>query len=91
MVYKEGARLGDSHCLSELGSMHHRGLTGSKRNKEKAARYFRRGAEKGHARSQFQLGLCYHDCEGVVQSFEQARYWWEKGKCSSKRQQGCDS
>ena len=70
----------DLHCIFELGSMHHRGLTGSKRNKEKAARYFRRGAEKGHARSQFQLGLCYHDCDGVVQSFEQARYWWEKAK-----------
>jgi TPR repeat protein len=40
--------------------------------------YYRLGAERGEAESQFYLGLAYAQGEGVPQDFTQAVTWWRK-------------
>ena len=41
-----------------------------------AVRYFRKAADHGHARAQYNLGLCYDKGEGVVQNNGEAVKWY---------------
>ena len=43
-----------------------------------AAYWFEKAANQGYAQAQFNLGLCYYEGQGVVQSYEKAAYWYEK-------------
>jgi TPR repeat protein len=44
----------------------------------KAASLFRRAADAGNARAQFELGLMYDDGKGMSQDYKQAMAWYEK-------------
>jgi TPR repeat protein len=46
---------------------------------EKAAYWFKKGAEQGHMAAQDNLGQCYEFGEGVEQDHKQAVSWYEKG------------
>ena len=37
--------------------------------------WLRRADERGHARAQYELGVCYRDGVGVPRSTEDARHW----------------
>ena len=39
---------------------------------------YRKAAEKGDAKAQYKLGVCYADGEGVSKDLKQAVYWWKK-------------
>ena len=43
-----------------------------------AVGYFRQAAEKGHAKAQYKLGLCYYKGIGVEADHKQAVSWWKK-------------
>ena len=45
---------------------------------QKAARLYRRAAEKGHAPAQFNLGWCYVNGQGVAQDYTEAVKWYRK-------------
>ena len=49
-----------------------------KKNPDEAVRWFRLAAEKGHAKAQGILGLCYHSGQGVAQDFAEAAKWLRK-------------
>ena len=44
----------------------------------RAAYWYRKAAEQGHANAQFSLGIFYHIGIGVNQNYEQAAYWFRK-------------
>ncbi len=44
---------------------------------DKAKEYYRKSI-KGHAISQFNLGVCYYNGEGVAQDYSKAVYWYTK-------------
>jgi hypothetical protein len=44
----------------------------------KAAKWFRKAAEKGNATAQFYLGLMYYNGEGVPQDYAEAAKWYRK-------------
>lgn len=39
---------------------------------------YKKKAEQGNARSQYNLGLCYAIGEGVAKDYKQAVYWYRK-------------
>ena len=43
-----------------------------------AVQWFRKAAEQGHADSQFQLGACYRDGDGVDRDYKEALRWFRK-------------
>ena len=45
---------------------------------EKAAEWFTKAAEQGHAEAQYNLGFCYENGKGVPQDNEKAVEWYEK-------------
>ncbi len=45
---------------------------------QKAADLFRKAAERGHGKAQYNLGVCYDKGEGVKQDREQAVIWFTK-------------
>lgn len=47
-------------------------------DQKRASSLFLKGAEAGHARSQFMLGVCYERGEGIEQNDRAAFYWYEK-------------
>lgn len=47
-------------------------------NHERAASFFQKAAEKGHALAQFNLGICYSNGEGVEKDFSKAFLWYKK-------------
>src|SRR5438132_307530 len=47
------------------------------RASSKAKQCFAKGAERGHAESQFYLGGCYYTGTGTKQNFEHAFRWFE--------------
>lgn len=57
----------------------------NKGNYEKAVAMFRKGAENGHAPSQFSLGVCYKDGKGVSQSDGESAFWYKKAAEQNNR------
>jgi TPR repeat protein len=41
-----------------------------------AARWYRKAAEQGYAKAQFNLGFMYANGEGVAKNFVLAHMWW---------------
>ena len=60
-----------------LGDCYYKG-EGVAKDKLKAAEWYHKAAEHGHAKAQRELGLCYSKGEGVVQDFDEAEKWWRK-------------
>ena len=43
-----------------------------------AVKWWRKAAEQGHVKTQYQLGEMYHKGEGLPQDYEEAAKWWRK-------------
>ena len=55
----------------------------------KAVSWYRKAAEQGHAKAQFNLGYMYAKGEGVLEDYVQAYAWWSiaatRGFAAAKR------
>jgi len=71
-----GARAGSEAAMYNLGRLLL--STGRPRHALKAARWFRRAAEHGHAGAQAGLGYCYQDGLGVEKDDAAAAVWFER-------------
>ena len=49
--------------------------TGVEQDYQKSYEWFKKGAEKGLAEAQFNLGICYAKGEGVQQDYDTAIKW----------------
>ncbi len=47
-------------------------------NYQEAVRWYRKAAEQGHAKAQYNLGVMYYNGFGVTQDRTEAKKWWEK-------------
>jgi TPR repeat protein len=47
-------------------------------NHQEALKWFRKGAEQGFALAQYNLGVMYHNGQGVAQNHEEAVKWYRK-------------
>ena len=54
------------------------GCTGRKSDAARAAGWYRRAADQGHAPAQFRLGVLYYEGRGVVRDAAAAAAWYEK-------------
>ena len=62
----------------EMGDAYCYGRNGKKVNYAQAAKYYRKAAEKGHAKAQDQLGWLYHYGSGVNKDYAEAVKWYRK-------------
>ena len=53
-----------------------RRLISESKDFEKAAYWYKKSAEQGNSRAQYNLAKCYENGEGVVKDYEQAVYWY---------------
>ena len=49
-----------------------------KKNYTEAVKWYRKAAEQGHTRAQFNLGFCYDEGQGVTQDYYEAVKWYRK-------------
>ncbi len=63
----------------EMGLNYYFGRNGYEVNFDKAAEYYRKAAEQGHALAQTWLGYCYEKGHGVEQNDNEAAAWYRKG------------
>ena len=61
-----------------VGSMCAKGAVGFTKNAVRAATWYRKAAEQGHAEAQFSLGFMYVSGEGVPEDDAQALAWFHK-------------
>ena len=54
-----------------------------------AFRWYRKAAEQGYAKAQFNLGVMYYNGYGVRRNFHLSKEWFGKA-CDSGWQKGCD-
>jgi TPR repeat protein len=47
-------------------------------NYTEAVKWWRKAAEKGNAKAQYNLGWCYANGQGVPQNYTEAVKWWRK-------------
>jgi TPR repeat protein len=72
------AMRGDADAQYDLGDNYRWGSGAVPRDLRKAAEWFRMAANQGHARSQYQLGKCYEEGEGVEKDRTKAIEWYRK-------------
>ena len=76
-VLKEQAEQGDMESQFQLGRCYAFG-TGTEKNDQQAASWFRKAAEQGHAKAQYNLGVAYMTALGVDHDDAEARKWFLK-------------
>jgi len=69
------AQAGDAAALVRLGNAYNYGRHGAKQDYAQALIWYRKGAERGDADSEFQLGGLYHFGHGVPQDDAQGFAW----------------
>ena len=45
---------------------------------KEAVKWYRKAAEQGHVESQFNLGVCYHNGDGVRKNYKKVVAWYSK-------------
>lgn len=77
--YRLAADQGDAVALGSMASLYiyEEGKT-FQRDSKKAAELYLEAAKKGHAPSQYQLGVMYEFGKGVAADLSQALFWYEK-------------
>ena len=69
----------DAIELKDANELYDEGLRYyNSQNYKKAAKWFRKAAEQGHAKAQCSLGWCYDNEKGVSQNYEEAAKWFRK-------------
>lgn len=75
----------------ELGRRYYNGI-GFPKDEAEAVKWFRKAAEKGHAKAQYNLGLCYFQGHGVEENGPEAGEWFlkaaEQGLAASQHNLG---
>lgn len=66
-----------SWVQNTLGSIYYYGRV-VRQDYEEAEKWYRKAAESGYGKAQFNLGLCYETGNGVEQDFEEAVKWYKK-------------
>lgn len=61
----------------ELGRRYYNGI-GLPKDEAEAVKWFRKAAEKGHAKAQYNLGICYFQGHGVEEDGPEAGEWFRK-------------
>ena len=62
---------------------------GVRQDDAEALRWYRKAAEQGYAKAQYNLGLMYANGHGVHQDFDLSKEWFGKA-CDGGFQVGCD-
>ena len=62
---------------------------GAHQDYAEALRWYRKAAEQGYAKAQYNLGLMYANGHGVHQDFHLSKEWFGKA-CDGGVQEGCD-
>lgn len=75
---KNQAENGDAAAQAALGMNYERGLSGFPEDFAKAAAWYCKAAEQGHAMAQLSIGIAYNQGQGVPQDYAQAAFWWRK-------------
>ena len=52
--------------------------TGVVKDQKEAATWYRKAADKGHSKGQYNLGVCYAEGEGVIKDQKEAATWFSK-------------
>lgn len=63
---------------------------GVRQDDAQAAQWFRKAAEQGVAKAQYNLGIAYESGRGVRQDSALAQEWYGKA-CDNGDQKGCDN
>eukprot|EP00808_Paulinella_micropora_P030913 g45479.t1 len=71
------AHLAPADAQHEL-AQHYQDFRGVHQNLARAAKWYRRPAEQGHAKAQYSLGVCYANGEGVRQDLARAAEWYRR-------------
>jgi hypothetical protein len=77
-LMRESANAGHTAAIYEVGEVFFYGLHGIAEDEREAARWYLRGAESGHAASQWSLGVCLEDGRGVEPDAAAAVGWYRK-------------
>jgi uncharacterized protein len=75
---RSDAVAGDPWAQLNLGAAYDHGLSGLKADPAEALVWYRRAAEQGVDKAQFNLAHCLASGDGVAQDYQQARVWMEK-------------
>lgn len=75
---KAGALAGDAWAQLNLGAAYDHGLAGVEENPPMAVAWYRKAAEQGLDKAQFNLAHCLATGHGTAQDFVQARFWMHK-------------
>jgi len=69
---------GNVEAQHDLGAVYTAGHAGVKQNFDRAALWFREGADNGIANAQYNLGVLHHQGLGVDESLAKAMYWYRE-------------
>jgi TPR repeat protein len=69
---------GDAQAQTNLGRNYECGLLGFSQDFAEAAEWYRKAAEQGFAKAQYNLGTLYQFGRGVLQDFALAAIWYRK-------------
>ena len=72
------AEAGDAKAQNELGEVFALGKQNVPAAHLEAANWFRQSAELYFAQAQYNLGVCYHDGQGVAKDYAEAVKWFYK-------------
>ena len=61
-----------------IGCDYYFGTNGKQTDYSEAVEWFRKAAEQGYARAQYDLGYCYDNGQGVPQDYSEAVKWYRK-------------
>jgi len=72
------AQEGDADKQLRLGNRYFKGNKGCDQNYERAAEWFQKAAEQGHAKAQMNVAFCFKKGKGVNQDPAKAFEWYKK-------------
>ena len=77
---EKGMKLGDPMCMNEIGDFYEQSseVNKSPQLAKKAFKHYQKAALKGYDQAQCNLGNCYSNGVGVVQSNSKAREWYNR-------------
>lgn len=87
---RAAAELGSANHEFTLGLFYEIGYGGIRQDYEKAATWYHRAAEQGHAEAQHYLGQLYLHGDGVLINHGRAREWFEKSAEQGHQAALCD-
>jgi TPR repeat protein len=72
------AQAGHAEAQYYLGRVYYYGGRGIRHDYARAAQWFRKAADQGHAAAEYKIGGMYFSGRGVSQDYPEAARWWRK-------------